>query len=126
MNGRAQILSPDINLSTLQDGRGLIASYIPNTPILEFVYQVTNAGKTRGHHFHPEFDEFVLYVEGEGVYIEKLDDGSDRYIPISSGICLYTPMGVYHTVEAVTTMKSISLLTKPWNSCTNPILKIQQ
>lgn len=125
MTGRVQILSPDINIETLLDGRGVIASYLPKNPVAEFVYQITHAGKTRGYHYHPEFDEYSLYVEGEGIYVERLPDGSDRHIPVSAGMCLYAPSGVYHTVHAVTVMKSISLLTKPWNDCDQPIVKDQ-
>ena len=122
MNGKIQILQPMINKKTITDGRGAILSFIPSTPILEFVYQVTNANASRGYHYHPEFDEYVLFTEGEGVYVETLDDGTDKYITIWPGVCIYIPSGVYHTFYAVTLMKSVSLLTKPWDSCKNPII----
>jgi mannose-6-phosphate isomerase-like protein (cupin superfamily) len=122
MEGKVKILQPEVNLSTVLDGRGLIASYVPKDNITEFVYQITHPGKSRGHHFHPEFDEYTLFIEGEGIYVEKLDDGTERYLTISPGICLYAPAGVYHTWHTITMVKSISLLTKPWNKCIDPIL----
>jgi mannose-6-phosphate isomerase-like protein (cupin superfamily) len=122
MNGKIVVLQPAINKTTITDGRGAILSFIPSAPVLEFVYQVTNAGSSRGYHYHPEFDEYVLFTEGEGVYIEQLDDGTDRFITIGPGVCVYIPSGVYHTFNAITLMKSVSLLTKPWDSCENPII----
>ena len=28
----------------------------------------TFKGSVRGHHYHKEFDEYIMFVEGEGVY----------------------------------------------------------
>ena len=62
-------LDPDINPITVKDGRGIISTYYPQTEdIKEWSYIVTLKGSVRGHHYHKEFDEYIMFVEGEGVY----------------------------------------------------------
>ena len=60
-----------VNLDTIQDGRGAIFSFVPESPIYEWTHQFIKSGKIRGNHCHPEFDEYIMIVSGEGVEVEK-------------------------------------------------------
>jgi cupin superfamily acireductone dioxygenase involved in methionine salvage len=120
--GKITIIEPSINKTSLNDERGAMLSFVTNVPIKEFVYQVTRAGFNRGYHRHPEFDEYSLFTSGEGVYIETLADGSERFITVGPGVVLHIPKGVYHSFNAITEMKSVTMLTKAWDDCNNPII----
>ena len=124
MTGRIQILQPDINDKGI-DHRGAIFSYVPHTPIVEFVYIDTKAGVTRGNHYHEEFDEYIMIVHGEGVYVETLDDGTKRKIIVGPGVTIYIPTFTAHTFYPITDCKAISLLTKKWDDSTNPVTVIK-
>ena len=118
-----KVFKPNCNLNTIKDGRGAIYSYVPKQPIMEWTHQYINAGKIRGNHCHPEFDEYILLVEGHGVEVEKnIDTGEERFIQMSEGTCIYIPKGTYHVFMAVTDCKSISFLTKAWDDCDQPII----
>ena len=52
-----KIIHPGCNLNTVKDGRGAIFSFVPDQPIQEWTFQFIKAGKLRGNHCHPEFDE---------------------------------------------------------------------
>ena len=62
---------PSCNLVTLKDGRGSIYQWVPDKPIMEWTHQTIIKGKLRGNHYHPEFDEYILLVSGQGAIIEK-------------------------------------------------------
>ena len=64
-------LNPSCNLDTVRDGRGGIFTYLPKDPIVEFNFNIVKAGKIRGNHHHPEFDEYYLLTSGEGVLVTK-------------------------------------------------------
>jgi mannose-6-phosphate isomerase-like protein (cupin superfamily) len=114
---------PNCNLNTIKDGRGAIFSFIPETPILEFTHQFIKAGKVRGNHNHPEFDEYILLVAGEGVEVEKDNEtGEERFIYMSKGECIYIPRGTSHVFLAITDCQSVSFLTKRWDDCKQPIV----
>lgn len=115
-------LSPEINVSTYMDGRGCIQTYYPQTgPIVEYNYIVTLKGTVRGHHYHKEFDETVMFVEGEGVYLERQDDGTDLPITVTPGTSIFIPSGVSHTFIPIADCKMVAMLTKRWNDCKEPI-----
>ena len=83
---------PGCNLSTIRDGRGAIFTFIPESPILEWTHQFIKAGKIRGNHCHPEFDEYILLVDGEGVEVEKDEEsGEESFIYMSKGECIFIP-----------------------------------
>jgi dTDP-4-dehydrorhamnose 3,5-epimerase-like enzyme len=114
---------PACNLSTIRDGRGAIFSFVPEQPILEFTHQFIKAGKIRGNHCHPEFDEYILLVDGTGVEVEKdLDSGAESFIYMAKGECIYIPRGTYHVFMAITDCQSVSFLTKRWDDCARPII----
>ena len=114
---------PSCNLDTVRDGRGGIFTYIPKDPIVEFNYNIIKAGKVRGNHYHPEFDEYILLVNGEGVEIEKNSDSAkENYIYLAKGECVYIPKKTLHVFIAITNCESVSFLTKKWDDCIEPII----
>jgi oxalate decarboxylase/phosphoglucose isomerase-like protein (cupin superfamily) len=121
---RIQLLTPDINDKAV-DHRGAIYSYIPYDSIVEFVYIDTKAGVTRGHHYHTEFDEYIMLVHGEGIYLEPLADGATRKIVMAPGFVVYIPANTAHTFVPLSDCKSVSFLTKRWDDCANPITPIK-
>jgi oxalate decarboxylase/phosphoglucose isomerase-like protein (cupin superfamily) len=115
-------VQPGCNLDTIKDGRGAIFSYIPNHPIVEWTHQFIKAGKLRGNHCHPEFDEYILLVSGNGVEVAKNPDGTETRIDMSKGTCIFIPKGTYHVFLSITDCESVSFLTKKWDDCTQPIV----
>ncbi len=114
---------PQCNLNTIKDGRGAIFTFVPDQPILEWTHQVIKAGKIRGNHNHPEFDEYIMLVDGMGVEVEKdPDTGKESFISMSKGDCIFIPKGTSHVFLAITDCQSVSFLTKRWDDCKNPII----
>ena len=114
---------PLCNLNTVKDGRGGIFTFIPKDPIVEFNYNIVKAGKVRGNHYHPEFDEYYILVSGQGVLVSK--DGpeaEDEFIYLSPGHCTRTPKNTSHVFLAITDCTLIVLLTKKWDDCKQPIV----
>lgn len=122
--GKIQLLTPDIS-DLAVDHRGAIYSYVPKDKIVEFVYIDTKQGVTRGDHYHEEFDEYIMLVHGEGIYVELLENGDKRKIIMAPGQTIYIPKLTPHTFIPLTDCKSISLLTKTWNECARPITSIK-
>ena len=50
------------------------------------------------------------------------EDGSEVSMLCSKGTCFRTPIGVPHATHAITSATCISLLTKPWDECSPPIV----
>jgi quercetin dioxygenase-like cupin family protein len=118
-------LVPEINPQTFKDGRGIIQTYYPEQhSIVEWNYIVTLKGAVRGHHYHKEFDEYIQFVQGEGVYTE-LTDGEELVTTVSAGDCIYLPKGVPHTFYPTADCKMIAMLTKRWNDCEEPITRCE-
>lgn len=117
-------LTPEINPLTVKDGRGIIQTFYPEIDsIVEWNYIVTLKGAVRGHHYHKEFDEYIMFVEGEGVYTE-ITNRVELVTPVSAGDCIYLPQGVPHTFYPAADCKMIAMLTKKWNDCKEPITKV--
>lgn len=120
---KMKTFKPNCNLNTITDGRGAIFSFIPEQPIVEWTYQVIKEGKIRGNHCHPEFDEYILLVSGQGVEVERdMETGEEGFIYLAQGECIYIPRGTYHVFKAITDCSSVSFLTKRWDDCKSPIL----
>ena len=118
-------LDPEINLITVKDGRGITSTYYPQTDdIKEWSYIVTLKGSVRGHHYHTEFDEYIMFVEGEGAYTE-ITNGEELVTPVSAGDCIYLPQGVPHTFYPTADCKMIAMITKRWNDCDEPITRLE-
>ena len=121
--GKIEILRPSCNLSTVNDGRGGIFTWVPNEPLMEFNLLYFRPNKVRGNHFHPEFTEYFLVVEGSGVIVTPDPNGGDALIlHASAGTCIRTPKGTSHAFHAITEVRAVSLLTKPWDECNPPIV----
>ena len=118
-------LDPDINPITVKDGRGIISTYYPQTEdIKEWSYIVTLKGSVRGHHYHKEFDEYIMFVEGEGGYTELSEDGKELVTPVASGDCIFIPKHTPHTFYPTADSKAIALITKKWNDCDEPLTRV--
>jgi len=115
-------IQPECNLDTIRDGRGGIFTFYPDKPIVEFNFQFINKGKIRGNHYHPEFDEYYLFTEGNGVIVTKSDEGKEEFLYVGTGDCIYIPQNVKHVTYAITDIKYITFLTKKWNDCETPIV----
>lgn len=115
-------ITPGFNLDTIKDGRGAIFSFIPKAPILEWTHQFIKSGKIRGNHCHPEFDEYILLINGNGVEVAYNEDGGEEKIEMSKGTCIFIPRSTYHVFLAITDCESISFLTKKWDDCEKPII----
>lgn len=120
MTSRIKILEPDINEKGV-DHRGAIFSYIPKDPIVEFVYIHSKPAGVRGKHFHKHFDEYIMMMQGDGIYYEPLSDGSERKIIIGAGQTIYIPKHTPHTFYPLTECKVVSMLTAKWNDFEDPI-----
>jgi len=122
------IIMPTCNLETVKDGRGGIFTWLPKEPLVEFNMLYFNPGKVRGFHFHPEFIEYLLVVNGNGTLVYR-DDANDKktekFIHLSKGICTRTDKNTYHTVYAITEMTIVAMLTKRWDHSNPPIIKVE-
>lgn len=114
-------LQPECNLSTVRDGRGGIFTFYPEKPVVEWNFQFINKNTTRGNHYHPEFDEYYLFVDGNGVVVSN-SDGKEEFIYVGPGDCLYIPQGTSHVTYAITDIKYVTFLTKKWDDCKTPIV----
>lgn len=120
---RIQLLKPVCNLKTVEDGRGAIFSFVPEKPILEWTHQISKAGNVRGNHFHPEFDEYILLINGYGIEVERdRETGEEFFIEMSKGTCIFVPRGTLHVFLAIEDCELVSFLTKRWNECQTPIV----
>jgi mannose-6-phosphate isomerase-like protein (cupin superfamily) len=122
---KIKLLKPSCNLDTVRDGRGGIFTWVPEDKLAEFNMLYFLPGKTRGNHYHPEFIEYFLVVEGQGVMVTKdSEDAPEEVIHMSKGMCTRAPMGVAHAFYAITPVTAIAMLTKPWDECHPPIVRV--
>jgi mannose-6-phosphate isomerase-like protein (cupin superfamily) len=121
--GNIEILKPSCDPTTITDGRGGIYTWLPSEPLLEFNLLFFNPDKIRGNHYHNEFVEYFLVVQGEGTLYTESSDGETIQFQAKTGDCFRVPMGTSHTFHATTEVKAVSMLTKPWSDCKVPIVK---
>ena len=122
---KIELLIPSCNLDTVRDGRGGIFTWIPKEPLVEFNVLYFQPGKTRGNHYHPEFHEYFLVVEGQGVMVTKDSEAApEEVIHMSKGMCTRTPMGVAHAFYAITPVTAVAMLSKQWDLCHPPIVRM--
>lgn len=113
------------NYDTLKDGRGGIFTYLPPTAIVELTVILTRPGEHRGYHYHKEFDEYILVLEGHGIYVELDKQGKVlQHFKVSFGDCLHFPIGCIHALHCLSEMRMIAALSKRWEDCVEPITKI--
>ncbi len=116
-------VEPECNLNTIKDGRGGIFTFYPKDPILEYNFNIIKAGKIRGNHYHPEFDEYYLVVDGEGVLVtQDSPDSKEEFLWLSRGQSTFTPKGANHVFIAIKDTTLVTMLTKKWNDCKVPIV----
>ena len=120
--GNIEILTPTCNLTTINDGRGGIFTWVPDDPLMEFNMLYFRPGKVRGNHHHPEFTEYFLIVDGSGIMITKDREGSEISMHASKGTCFKTPPNTTHTFVAITNVTCVAMLSKPWDDCETPIV----
>lgn len=128
------LIDPSCNLATLQDGRGGVFTWADLPKLDEINLIITRAGENRGFHYHTEFREWVMVVEGEGVYMRWTPEneprfGGDGQFPFTKmgpGNLIHFPMGAPHTLVALTDIKILAMLDKRWDDCENPITRIDQ
>lgn len=121
--GNIEVISSSCNISTVQDGRGAILTWLPDLPIVEFNMLYFLPNKIRGNHYHPEFVEYFLIVSGSVIMVTKdPETGCEINMQAGAGICFRTPPYTPHAVHAITDSICISMLTKPWDACIPPIV----
>jgi dTDP-4-dehydrorhamnose 3,5-epimerase-like enzyme len=122
-----KVIRPDINLSTVRDGRGFISTYFPEESIKEFNIVYFHAGMVRGMHYHPHFVEYSLVCGGEGVFVYRTsaeDSTSEKSLLLSKGMCIRTPIGVVHTIYSITELTVVASLSNRWDDSDPPIVQI--
>jgi mannose-6-phosphate isomerase-like protein (cupin superfamily) len=122
---KIEIFKSSCNVETLRDGRGGIFTWLPEEPIVEFNMLYFRPGAVRGHHFHPEFVEYFLIVEGSGAMVtQDSEEGPREVIHMSKGMCTRAPKGVPHAFYAITAVTAVAMLSKRWDDCSPPIVKL--
>ncbi len=116
-----EIFKPTCNLDTVRDGRGGIFTWVPKEPIVEWNMLIFNPSKIRGNHYHTEFVEYFLVVEGFGVMVSRDSEGKEMFFHLAKGQCLRIPEGVPHAFYAIEHTTAMAFLTKNWDACNPPI-----
>jgi mannose-6-phosphate isomerase-like protein (cupin superfamily) len=114
--------NPSCNLQTIRDGRGGIFTWVPPEPILEWNMLIFHPNKIRGNHYHLEFVEYFMVVEGYGTMVSKDKEGKEVFYHLSKGQCLRVPIGVPHAFHAIEFTTAMAFLTKRWDDCNPPII----
>ena len=55
------------------DHRGVIKSFYPDEAVVEYNLMTINKGSSRGFHYHPHFNEYMMVVHGEGYELLNLN-----------------------------------------------------
>ena len=122
--GKYGLFKPTCNIETVLDGRGGILTWVPKEPIKEFNMLYFTPGAARGDHYHPEFTEYFLVVEGSGIMVyQEHGTQNKEVINMSRGDCVYSKPGISHAFHAITNVVSVAMLTKPWDDCNPPIVR---
>lgn len=108
------------------DYRGSVLSFPVHDSLVEYNLLITQQGDQRGFHYHPEFTEYMIVVDGECEFKEFDRDGNNISITLKTGDSICIPAGVAHAFTALTDLKFVSMLTKQWDKCNNPIIRINK
>lgn len=107
------------------DGRGVILTWLPQDRIAEFNLVYFRPGSVRGNHYHPEFDEYLLIVSGEGIVVWKENEGAPEHVEhLARGGCVRAPSGLIHAFHATMETTAIAMITKPWDECETPLVRV--
>ena len=97
---------------------------MPKEPILEFNLVCYSKDKIRGNHYHPEFNEYILIVDGTFSLVTKdIKNGEEIAMIVSKGSCFHIPKNTPHAFVSSGEATLVSFLTKPWEKCKQPILR---
>ena len=97
---------------------------LPPVRLREFNLVYSRPNKVRGNHWHPEFTEYFLVVEGTGVMVWKsASDAPLNIVPMSRASCVRIPSGVIHAFHAMTDTFGMAMITKPWDECEQPLIR---
>lgn len=121
-NERIVRFNPSCNLQTIRDGRGGIFTWVPPEPIMEFNMLIFHPNKIRGNHYHLEFIEYFMVVEGYGVMVSRDKEDKEVFFHLSKGQCLRVPIGIPHAFYAIEYTTAMAFLTKRWDDCNPPII----
>src|SRR3989344_6312929 len=92
---KLKLLTPSCNLETVRDGRGGIFTWLPEDLLVEFNMLYFQPRKSRGHHLHPEFNEYFLVVDGSGVMVTRgSPDSPEEHIHMRRGSAAGAAIGV--------------------------------
>lgn len=121
--GNLEILRPSCNMSTIEDGRGGIFTWMFDEKIVELNLIYYQPNKVRGNHYHPEFNEYWMLIDGNGVKVTQDPNTKKKIVRhVGSGTMVRVPKNTTHSFHAITESKAISLLTKYWDHCKKPIV----
>tara|TARA_B100000035_G_scaffold117595_1_gene99636 strand:- start:455 stop:835 length:381 start_codon:yes stop_codon:yes gene_type:complete len=118
---KCEFLQPE----EFSDHRGVIKSFYPDEAVVEYNLMTINKGSSRGFHYHPHFNEYMMVVHGECIFTEFSDGNNVSHI-LKTGDSIKIPIGVAHSFEATTDMKFVSMLTKRWWDSMPPIVKVDE
>ena len=118
---------PSCNISTVTDKRGGIFTWVcPDTPIVEFNMLYFTPQASRGEHFHSEFTEIFLVVEGEGIMVSIDTETKERHVlHMAKGSCVKNRPLVPHAFHAISPVTAIAMLTKEWDRSEPPITRYE-
>jgi len=116
------IYRPSCNIETVLDGRGGIFTWVPEESIKEFNLLYFAPGASRGDHYHPEFTEYFLVVDGSGTMVFKESNQNRKIFHMSRGDCTYAKPGIAHAFHAINPVIAVAMLSKPWDNCNFPII----
>ena len=121
--GNCEILESTCNISTVEDGRGGIFTWCLPDKIIEVNLIYYHPNKVRGNHYHPEFNEYWMLVSGAGLKV-TMDPVTKQPINrhIGEGTCIRIPKNTSHAFHPIVESKAISMLTKYWDDCKDPII----
>lgn len=121
--GKISILRGEADASTLIDGRGAIFTWVPGKDIKEFNLLIFEPGKVRGNHFHPEFTEYFMVVDGlVAIFTEQIDGTLPINTLAGPGFVFKAEPFAPHAIRSITSAKCVSMITKPWLECDTPIV----
>ncbi|MBL8130561.1 MAG: cupin domain-containing protein [Anaerolineae bacterium] len=90
-------LTTDADVETLVFDWGVVRMLseekVTGSKSVSFGHVLLNPGKGHERHNHPDADEIIYFIKGEGM--QMLDDGEP--VHCTGGECCWIPRGVYHS-----------------------------
>lgn len=121
-HGNTELVTSDI----FTDHRGSIFSFPVTDSLTEYNLMITKKGDERGYHYHPEFNEYMLVVSGLCEFTEFVTGGDNISTVLEVGNSIRIPAGTPHKFLALEDYSFVSILTKHWDLCNDPIIKVDE